>query len=343
MTRHARPAVPSVVAAATLAIAAAATPALAEGVAASPPTYRVTPIANPKWHGANCWGVNAGGTAVGAASLSAIEYDEVAFLATPGGSVRTPRGMQGDASNAYAINASGLVVGTRIYERTFGFRKPVAWDAHGQALELAHFGDDSGSAQALNDAGDIVGTVNGADGYPHAVLWADGAAVDLSPAHLYGAAVGINARRQVAVTADGLAYRVEAGVETPLGNLGGQFSQARGINAAGHVVGLATVAGDKASHAFLWKDGVMLDLAPSVAASAAWAVNRHDVVVGHVNPGGAVFQAVVWRGGEMRTLDDLLDPASGAGWHFETAAAINDAGQICADGNLGTALLTPVR
>jgi len=50
----------------------------------------------------------------------------------------------------------------------------------------------------------------------------------------------------------------------------------------------------------------------------------------------------VWVGGQMSVLDDLLDPVTGQGWKLFNASAINDAGQICADGNKGAALLTPM-
>jgi probable HAF family extracellular repeat protein len=49
-----------------------------------------------------------------------------------------------------------------------------------------------------------------------------------------------------------------------LGTLGGTFSNAFGINNKGDVVGHATLKGDTALHAFLWRKEVMTDLGMSV-------------------------------------------------------------------------------
>src|ERR1700730_12556699 len=70
-----------------------------------------------------------------------------------------------------------------------------------------------------------------------------------------------------------------------LGTLGGTFSQAFGMNDKGAVVGYATLPGDTALHAFLWRKGEMTDLgtlggSDSRAYSQALSVNERNEVLG---------------------------------------------------------------
>jgi probable HAF family extracellular repeat protein len=52
---------------------------------------------------------------------------------------------------------------------------------------------------------------------------------------------------------------------TDLGSLGGDYAEARALNGAGMVVGLASLPGLGFSHAFLYADGQLLDLNALVA------------------------------------------------------------------------------
>ena len=69
---------------------------------------------------------------------------------------------------------------------------------------------------------------------------------------------------------------------TDLGTLGGTTSSAYGINNNGAIVGTAAVAGDAASHAFLYDSQGMHDLGtlPGGTNSAAYAINRYGQVTG---------------------------------------------------------------
>jgi probable HAF family extracellular repeat protein len=126
---------------------------------------------------------------------------------------------------------------------------------------------------------------------------------------------------------------------TDLGTLGGETtfagqssSRAYGINVAGHVVGFA-LAPDKHAHAFLYRDGQMLDLGtltgPAGGArgfSTAYAVNDRGQVVGFSDTAtSAADRAFVYDNGVMTDL--------GAG----RAYGINAGGQIVGE-SLGRAV-----
>jgi probable HAF family extracellular repeat protein len=166
-------------------------------------------------------------------------------------------------------------------------------------------------ALGVNDRGDAVGWSGATFEGAHAVLWQDGAAIDL-------------------------------------GTLGGAQSRAWGINDRGQVVGEAQVAsGD--FHAFLWEGGVMHDLAAAGPFNRAFAVDDRGEVAGHyqlqsllwrdgvlteltglitardlnertevagalaVEATGALHPAV-WRDGAVQDLGLLPGGVSGAAW-----------------------------
>lgn len=93
----------------------------------------------------------------------------------------------------------------------------------GQPTVLGTLGGADSYGTALNDSGVVVGNSSTTSGLPHAFVFQNGAMRDL-------------------------------------GTLGGQYSYANGINNAGDIVGSSWIAGDTASHAFLYTDGKMLDL-----------------------------------------------------------------------------------
>lgn len=78
-----------------------------------------------------------------------------------------------------------------------------------------------------------------------------------------------------------------------LGTLGGDESYPTAVNDRGQVVGVSETA-DGEFHAFLWEDGVMIDLAPTHATSAALDINNKGQVVLQRSTGDGSLESVLW-------------------------------------------------
>jgi probable HAF family extracellular repeat protein len=99
----------------------------------------------------------------------------------------------------------------------------------------------------------------------------------------YTQAYGINTLGQVTGLSASHAFLYSNDMVHDLGTLGGAFSMGRGINDSGQVTGESLIANNTNTHAFLYSGGVMRDLGtlPSYTDSHATAINNAGQVTGY--------------------------------------------------------------
>ena len=233
----------------------------------------------------------------------------------------------GPDSAAFLLNERGQVAGASDVDYASNVVTggptvhPFLWQ-HGKMVDLvAHapagmFGGTYGSVSALNDRGQVAGTMNlTGDLTWHSFLWDEGKLTDL-------------------------------------GTLGGAVTTAIGMNNSGHIVGRsdftalceACPPGDQKQlhRPFFWKDGVITDVGVITGdnAGSAYSVNSSDQVVGRsalcikVNPDDSCesvsYHAFLWENGSIADLQTLILP--GSGFTVNDAISINDRGEIAGYG-----------
>jgi probable HAF family extracellular repeat protein len=225
---------------------------------------------------------------------------------------------------------------------------------NGMMLDLGTLGGPDSNAWVNNEYGQVAGwsdtsfVANPSTGVPTVdpFIWSpeDGKMVDLGGlGGTFGAPFFMNNRGQVTgvsnlagdQTYHAFRWNKEEGMQD-LGTLKGysSTSQANWINDAGEIVGESD--SQTASHAFLWREGVMTDLGTVAndACSTALAINSHGQIVGW---GSADCfhedHAFLWEnGGPIVDLSTLLLPGSGV--TLIEALFINDQGEIAGVGKL---------
>lgn len=274
--------------------------------------------------------------------------DNHAFLYSQG--TMTDLGTLG-GNNSYAtdINEKGQVVGvsSTATNTTHAFLY-----SDGIMTDLGTLGGSKSKAYGINDHGQVVGYAYDTNELWHAFLYSGGNMTDLGtlPGGMVSEARDINNNGQVVgfsnYTSNQFthAFLYSNGIMTDLGTLGSGVSAAYTINDNGQVVGYSGHS-TGFSHAFRYSGGTMDDLGvlnSFYSSSSELGINKSGQVVGDVW-GGAEHRAFLYSSGGMTNLNQLIPVP---GWTLMYAYAINDSGQIVADGFIGPTtaalLLTPL-
>jgi probable HAF family extracellular repeat protein len=198
-------------------------------------------------------------------------------------------------SNAMGINRHGMVVGA-VEKSGLTDYQAFVWQNGAATLLVNTLGGSYSTANAVNDSGVVVGTATDADGFEHAFRYENGQMVGLPT----------------------LVQRAPR-------------DWAYAVNAVGDVAGACLLANFH-RHACVWKDGGVADLGalPDAEWSNAFGINDAGVAVGQSGGEGHSPHAVVFRDGQVMNLNTLATLPPGV--HLDIAIAINEAGQIVAQG-----------
>ena len=252
--------------------------------------------------------LNGRGDAVGWMSSSPNLVDSMAItrgFIQHDGHVEIVAGLGGRNSRVLGANDKGTAVGSSNVpdgaRHAFVVKK-------GRVLDLGTLtSGTSSTAYAINNAGVIVGSATVAGDAAHAVQWRNGRIAELGAlAPGFGSSArSVNDRGQIAGFADtpeGIhAFLYTRGVMQDLGTLGGEPSAASGVNNRGEVVGASNLSSTR-RHAFLWRQGHMIDLNTVMLKSSKWVL----LDAFSINDRGQIACAASRDGGPTHLL--LLTP-----------------------------------
>lgn len=288
-------------------------------------------------------GMSETGTIVGYTDwpLTAFSWDRADGMAT------LP-GLTGDTHRvASDVNDAGVVVGHSGYETIEPPQRAVRW-IDGVPDELGTPGLTDSHAEAINEAGTIVGWgYSGSD--THAFVWTeDGGAVDITPTAQLAYAYDVNESGQVTGYSGSQAFVWESGVLTNLGVPDGYaFSFGFAINDAGVVAAHVTTASGNSERVARWSPGAGWQVLGGVGEdNISFGINNSGTIVGEGRPTAGLERAFVFMEGVG--LFSLTEQLTTSEWFLLAAYDVDDAGRIVAlassrsSGETATLFLKPV-
>jgi len=246
--------------------------------------------------GANATGISDTGDICGSAWTNGSFGFSAAVVWPAAGSPSLIPTLGGQYSAANGISASGTVVGwTSTYSDYKGSRAYRFAGATASAGLIPGGGGSWTVGNAINASGQIVGNGMNGLGRGHAFLddpseglihlgTLGGLSSDARAVSAGGHVAGYShTGAQNAAVTDGFvahAFLWHKGQMTDLGVLPGLVeSQARGVNAAGVVVGRCTGAGfEETPRAFIWRDGALIDLNSLIPATSGWTLENANAI-----------------------------------------------------------------
>ena len=153
----------------------------------------------------------------------------------------------GDWSAAYDINSSDAIAGSG--DIGSGVFRGFVWTPASGMTPIGTFGGNNSHATAISDSGEVAGFATLSTGYEHAFVYLGGKLIDL-------------------------------------GTLGGSSSFAYDVSDSGAAVGYSWLADGPNPHAFLYSDGILVDLNSLIPANSGWellgayGINHAGQIVG---------------------------------------------------------------
>ena len=195
-------------------------------------------------------------------------------------------------------------------------------------------------AEAINDAGNAVGSIFSATAPNHATVWNGTTLTELGT---LGGQTSVARSVNNSGRAAGDSYLSDnttnhatvwnGTTPTDLGTLGGRNSTGNDINNGGTVAGYSYLTGDTKYHATVWNGATATDLGTLGGnLSEAYAINDTGIVAGWSETSPNFIHATTWNGTVATDLNTFLDASTvNAGWVLERAFDINAHGWIVGD------------